>query len=268
MLMIIGTSTCAIVLGQEEKAIPGVCGVVKDAIIPGLFAYEAGQSCVGDSFDWFVKNCVPDSYKNEAQEKGMGIHKFLRSKAERLKPGESGLLALDWWNGVRSPLMDFQLGGMILGMTLRTKPEEIYRALIESTAFGARKIIETYRAGGIEIHELYAAGGIASKDPMTMQIYADVCNMPIHISGSSQSGALGSAIYGVAAAGKEKSGYDDLTEIVRKIGKVQKQVYDPISKNAETYQLLYHEYEELFRYFGKGENRVMKALNEHKNKVV
>lgn len=259
MLMILGTSTCEIVLDEKEKAIPGVCGVVKDAIIPGLFAYEAGQCCVGDSFDWFVNNCIPASYQSEAQKKGIGIHKLLRSKAERLRPGESGLLALDWWNGVRSPLMDFNLSGMLLGMTLHTKPEEIYRAMIESTAFGARKIIETYREGGIKINELYAAGGIASKDPMTMQIYADVCNMTIRISGSSQSGALGSAIYGVAAAGK-----DNLKQIVQRLGKVQKQVYEPIPENVAAYQTLYHEYNRLLRYFGKSENQVMKTLNELK----
>lgn len=267
MLMILGTSTCEIVLDKEEKAVPGVCGVVKDAIIPGFFAYEAGQSCVGDNFEWFVKNCLPASYYSEAQEKGMGIHKFLRSKAEQLRPGESGLLALDWWNGVRSTLMNFNLSGMVLGMTIHTKPEEIYRAMIESTAFGARKIIETYRAGGIEINELYAAGGIASKDAMMMQIYADVCNMTIHISGSSQSGALGSAIYGVAAAGKEKSGYDNLKQIVQTLGKLQERIYEPIPKNVETYQLLYLEYDRLYHYFGKDENRVMDTLSELKNTV-
>jgi L-ribulokinase len=267
MLMILGTSTCEIVLDKEEKAVPGVCGVVKDAIIPGFFAYEAGQSCVGDNFEWFVKNCLPASYYSEAREKGMGIHKFLRSKAEQLRPGESGLLALDWWNGVRSTLMNFNLSGMVLGMTIHTKPEEIYRAMIESTAFGARKIIETYRAGGIEINELYAAGGIASKDAMMMQIYADVCNMTIHISGSSQSGALGSAIYGVAAAGKEKSGYDSLKQIVQTLGKLQERIYEPIPKNVETYQLLYLEYDRLYHYFGKDENRVMDTLSELKNTV-
>ncbi len=265
MLLILGTSTCEIVLDEEEKAVSGICGVVKDAIIPGYFAYEAGQSCVGDSFDWFVNNCAPASCREEAREKGIGIHKLLRGKAERLRPGESGLLALDWWNGVRSTLMNFNLSGMILGMTINTKPEEIYRAMIESTAFGARNIIEAYRAGGVEIRELYAAGGIASKDEMMMQIYADICNMTISISGSSQSGALGSAIYGVAAAGKEKSGYANFGQIVQTLGRLQERVYVPIAENAATYELLYREYDRLYQYFGKGENRVMETLDELKN---
>ena len=264
LLMILGTSSCHIVLDREEKAIPGVCGTVKDAIIPGFFAYEAGQSCVGDSFEWFVNQCVPQSYYQEAKEKNCSIHKLLRSKAKPLHPGESGLLAMDWWNGVRSTLMNFNLSGMILGLTLHTKPEEIYRAMIESTAYGTRKIIETYRKGGVKIHELYAAGGIASKDSMMMQIYADVCNMTIHLSGSSQSGALGSAIYAVSAAGEEKSGYHDLVEIVQKLGKLQNTTYVPSRKNVEIYDTLYREYDRLYNYFGNGENQVMETLKDLK----
>ena len=177
MLMIMGTSTCHILLGTEEKIVPGMCGVVEDGVIPGYFGYEAGQSCVGDHFEWFVKNSVPASYTLEAEEKGVNIHELLTEKASKLKIGESGLLALDWWNGNRSVLVDVDLTGMMLGLTLLTKPEEMYRALIEATAYGTRMIIDTFKENGVPIKELYAAGGIAEKNKMMMQIYSDVTNM-------------------------------------------------------------------------------------------
>ena len=174
MLAIMGTSTCHILMGTEEKIAPGMCGVVEDGVMPGYFGYEAGQSCCGDHFAWFINNCLTKDYYDEAEASGMNIHKFLRSKAEKLKVGESGLVALDWWNGNRSVLVDVDLTGMILGMTLLTKPEEIYRALIEATAYGTRKIIENFEQNGVPVDEFYASGGISQKDPMTMQIYADV----------------------------------------------------------------------------------------------
>ena len=146
---------------------------------------------MGDHFAWFIENCLPQSYYEEAASRGMNIHKFLREKAQKQRPGESGLLALDWWNGNRSVLVDADLTGMMLGMTLQTKPEEIYRALIEATAYGTRMIIENYREHGVPVHAFVASGGISQKDPMTMQIYADVINMPIKIAGSAQGPALG-----------------------------------------------------------------------------
>jgi len=170
MLMIMGTSTCHILLGTEEKMVPGMCGVVEDGVLPGYLGYEAGQSCVGDHFEWFVENCVPAPYVEEAEEKNINIHALLTEKAEKLSVGESGLVALDWWNGNRSVLVDVDLTGMILGCTLLTKPEEIYRALIEATAYGTRMIIETFKEHGVPIHELYAAGGIAEKNKLLMQI--------------------------------------------------------------------------------------------------
>lgn len=265
MLMIMGTSTCHMLLSEKKKGIPGTCGIVKDGILPGLYAYEAGQSCVGDHFSWFVDNCVPASYKAEADKRGMNIHKYLREKAQKLRAGESGLLALDWWNGVRSVLMDFDLTGLILGMTLRTKPEEIYRALIEATAYGTRRIIEAFEEGGVPVRELYAAGGIASKDPMTMQIYADICNREIKISGSTQSGALGSAIYGAVAAGYERSGLCDMGEAARKLGRIADKVYRPNPENVKVYNELYAEYVKLHDYFGRGGNDVMKRLKSIAN---
>ncbi|NLC68101.1 MAG: ribulokinase [Clostridiaceae bacterium] len=264
MLMIMGTSTCHMVLGTEEKMVPGICGVVEDGIIPGYMGYEAGQSCVGDHFEWFINNCVPESYMNEARERGINIHKLLREKAMKFKPGESGLLALDWWNGNRSVLVDADLTGLIIGCTLATRTEEIYRALIEATAYGTNMIIENFEKHGITINELYACGGIAEKDEFMMQIYADVTNREIRISASPQTVALGSAMFGAVAAGREKGGYDDIFEAAKHMAKVKEEYYKPNPQNVEIYKKLYEEYKILHDYFGRGANDVMKRLKKIK----
>ncbi|MBQ9941484.1 MAG: ribulokinase [Christensenellaceae bacterium] len=265
MLMIMGTSTCHMLLSEKEMGVPGTCGIVKDGIMPGSFGYEAGQSCVGDHFSWFVEYCLPESYAIEAREAGISPHQLLTQKAEVLRPGQSGLLALDWWNGVRSVLMDFDLNGLILGMTLRTKPEEIYRALIEATAYGTRQIIEAFEVAGVPVNELVAAGGIAAKNPMLMQIYADVCNREIQISASNQSGALGSAIFGIAAADPAVTGYADANQAAAALGKLQDKVYRPIPENVAVYDKLFAEYKKLHDYFGRGANPVMKTLRALSN---
>ncbi|MDI6617296.1 MAG: ribulokinase [Clostridiales bacterium] len=267
MLMIMGTSTCHILLGTEEKMVPGMCGVVEDGVIPGYFGYEAGQSCVGDHFEWFVKNCVPASYTEEARIRKIDIHTLLTEKASKLKVGESGLVALDWWNGNRSVLVDADLTGMILGCTLLTKPEEIYRALIEATAYGTRLIVETFRESGVPIKELYAAGGIAEKNKLMMQIYADVTNMEIRIAGSTQAPALGSAMFGALAAGRNRSGYDSIVETAKHMSKVKKEYFKPIPENVKIYDKLYAEYKILHDYFGRGANDVMKRLKKIKAEV-
>lgn len=264
MLMIIGTSTCDILLGTEEKIVPGMCGVVEDGVLPGFFGYEAGQSCVGDHFEWLVKNCVPKSYYEEAADRGINIHQLLTEKAARLNVGESGLLALDWWNGNRSVLVDVDLTGLMLGMTLTTKPEEMYRALIEATAFGKKMIIETFEQSGVPIHELYACGGISKKNAMMMQIYADVTNKEIFIGASDQTPALGAAMFGAVAAGKEKGGYESIFEAAKVMGKVEEKTYKPNPENVVLYQKLYTEFKILHDYFGKGANDVMKRLKEIK----
>lgn len=261
MLIIMGTSSCHMLQSETNDAtIEGIQGVVKDGMIPGYYGYEAGQSCVGDQFAWFVNNCVPEEYAADARDKGLNLHAYLTEKCKRLKPGESGLLALDWWNGVRSPLMDFNLTGMILGMNLQTKAEEIYLALLESTAYGTRMIIENFEDNSVPVHEIVVAGGIANKNPMLMQIYADVCKKKIKICGSDQSGALGAAILGIAAAGPEVTGYKDANEVIRHIGKVKDVEYNPIPENSALYDQLYAEYKRLHNYFGRGENDVMKRL--------
>ena len=262
MLAIMGTSTCHMMLGKKEVQVKGICGVVEDGIMPGFFGYEAGQGCVGDHFQWFIDNCLPASYYDEAKAQEINIHKLLRKKCESKKPGESGLVALDWWNGNRSVLVDTELTGMILGMTLQTKAEDIYRALIEATAYGTRMIIETFRDQGVPVDTFYAAGGISQKDPMTMQIYADVIKMPIKIAGSAQGGALGSAIFGAVAAGAENGGYDDVYQAAETMGKVKDTVYYPNPENSAVYDKLFAEYKLLHDYFGRGENNVMKRLKK------
>ncbi len=264
MLMTMGTATWDVLLSEKRCEIPGICSLPKDSVMPGYYALEAGQSCVGDHFSWFVKNCVPESYYREAAAFDMNIHQLLRSKAEKQLPGESGLLALDWWNGNRSVLGDLDLTGMMVGLNLFTRPEEIYRAMIEGTAYGTRMIIETLREHGVEIKSLYAAGGIAAKDAFMMQIYADVTNMEIKISAAAETSAFGAAMSGAVAAGC----YMDMTACARAVGKVKAHIYRPNPQNAKRYDLLFEEYKKLHHYFGQGENDVMKRLLERKNEAV
>ena len=200
MMIIVGTSSCHMMLSETEAGIAGVGGLVKDGIMPGYFGYEAGQCCVGDHFAWFTDNCVPESYEQEARSRGISIHQLLTEKLSGYKAGQSGLLALDWFNGVRSPLMDFNLNGLIMGMNLLTKPEEIYLSLIEATAYGTRMIIEQFENAGVPVNALVLSGGIPAKNKMLVQVYADVCNKEIRISGTDQASALGAAILGIAAA--------------------------------------------------------------------
>lgn len=264
MLMIIGTSTCDIMLGDEVKMVPGMCGVVEDGVLPGFPGYEAGQSCVGDHFDWFVSNYIPSSYREEAEAKKMNIHSLLTEKASAHKPGQSGLLALDWWNGNRSVLVDADLSGMMLGMTLQTKPEEIYRALIEATAYGAREIIESFEAEGLPVTDLFACGGIANKNEMMMQIYADVTGREIRISASNQTVAFGSAMFGAVVAGSEKGGYDSIFDAIDVMPKLKDKVYRPNPEAQAVYDKIFKEYQILHDYFGRGENNVMKRLKQIK----
>lgn len=267
ILGIMGTSTCHILLGDQEKIVPGMCGVVEDGVLPGFYGYEAGQSCVGDHFAWFVNNCLPASYSEAAKQKNISAHQYLTEKASKLAVGESGLVALDWWNGNRSVLVDVDLTGMIIGLTLQSKPEEIYRALIEATAYGTKKIIETFRSSGVPVDEFYASGGISQKNPMAMQIYADICNIPVKIAGSTQGPALGSAIFAAVAAGKAEGGYDDIFNATKKMGNLKDLVYQPIPEHVAVYDRLYAEYDKLHDYFGRGENDVMKRLKQIKKEA-
>jgi L-ribulokinase len=260
MVIIMGTSNCHMVLGEQEKRVPGMCGVVEDGIIPGLFGFEAGQSCVGDHFAWFVENCVPGAYERQAAQRGITLHQLLEEKAAELAVGESGLLALDWWNGNRSTLVDVDLTGLLLGATLATKPEEIYRALIEATACGTRVIVEAFEDNGVAVNEIVATGGLPDRNKLLMQIYADVTGREIKVAGTSQAGGLGSAMFGAVAAGKERGGYDSIFEAAKQMARLKDIVYRPIPENQAAYDKLYAEYVILYDYFGRGENDVMKRL--------
>ena len=250
MIMTLGTSGCYVMHSEKGIDIPGLAGYVKDSVVPGLYTYEAGQTSVGDNFDWFVKNCVPESYIAEAKSRGIEIHALLSERAEALAPGESGLISLDWFNGNRSVLTDFDLSGAILGLNLQTRPEEIYRALIEGVVFGTKIIFDTYAESGIEIKRVAAAGGIAGKNPMMMQIYADVLNMDIEVSDIELGGARGSAIYAAVAAGV----YPSVVDAAHAFYHSENKIYRPNPERVSVYQELYKEYRALHDYFGNNTN--------------
>ena len=267
MVMIMGTSICHMVLSKEEHIVPGMCGYVEDGILPGFFGYEAGQSCVGDHFAWFVENCVPATYLQEAEARGVNIHALLEEKAARLKPGESGLLALDWWNGNRSVLVDVDLSGLLLGATLATKAEEIYRALIEATAYGTRVIIDAFEQYGVPINELVTCGGLPEKNKLLMQIYSDVTGREMKVTASQQTPALGSAMFGAVAAGQAAGGYDSIYEAAQHMARLKDEVFKPIPENSKVYDRLFAEYLRLHDYFGRGDNDVMKTLKHIRDEV-
>lgn len=260
LLLILGTSAAHLVLDGKEHHVNGLLCMAKDGMMPGWYAYEAGQSCCGDHFKWFVDQYVPEEYHKEAEKKGIDLQSLLTEKANRLQPGESGLLALDWWNGNRSVLMDAELSGMLLGLTLQTKPEEIYRALIEATAFGTRIIIDNFEKSGIEIREVDVCGGIAKKNPMLMQIYADVLKRKLCIVRSEEANALGTAIFASVAAGEASGGYGSIAQAAHSMGGTSTQVYEPIPENSLIYNELYAEYQRLHDWFGRGGNNVMHRL--------
>jgi L-ribulokinase len=268
MVMIMGTSTCHMLLGTEERVVPGMCGYTEDGIIPGLFGYEAGQSGVGDIFAWLVDHAVPPEYHAEAVKRKISLHQLLTEKAAVQKPGEHGLLALDWWNGNRSTLVDVDLSGLLIGATLATKAEDIYRALIEATAYGTRVIIEAFEKNDVPVRELVACGGLPEKNPMLMQIYADVCGREIKISANKQAPALGSAMFGAVAAGKAAGGYDGIFDAAQKMAYLKKETYKPIPAHQKIYERLYAEYVKLYDYFGRGENPVMKTLKRIRDEVI
>lgn len=267
MVMIMGTSICHMLLSKEEHRIPGICGYVEDGILPGFFGYEAGQSCVGDQFAWFIQNCLPAAYQREAEKRDINLHALLEEKAAQLRPGECGLLALDWWNGNRSVLVDADLSGVFLGATLATKAEEIYRALIEATAFGTRVIIEAFEQNGVPVYDLVACGGLPEKNKLLMQIFSDVTGREIKIAASQQTSALGSAMFGAVAAGREAGGYDTIYDAARSMARLKNEGYNPILENSRIYDKLYAEYLRLHDYFGRGGNDVMKNLKRLRDEV-
>lgn len=262
MVLIMGTSTCHIMNGATLAEVPGMCGVVDGGVSPGMFGYEAGQSGVGDIFGWFVKHGVPPEYHNAARDSGLDIHAHLTSLAQTQAPGEHGLIALDWWNGNRSVLVDTELSGMMIGMTLATRAPDMYRALIESTAYGTRTIIEAFEASGVPVKELVIAGGLI-KNKMLLQIYADVTGRELSVAASHQGPALGSAIYAAVAAGV----YPDIYAAASVMGKSIKSAFKPNLEHSRIYDALFAEYKTLHDYFGRGANDAMKRLKGIRNQT-
>ena len=270
LVKIIGTSTCDIMIHPNDESlqdIPGVCGIVDGSVMAGYYGIEAGQSAVGDIFLWFVNTLVPEKYGRTQDEQFANLEKA----AAALKPGESGLIALDWNNGNRTILVDARLAGLLIGQTLHTQPHEIYRALLEATGFGALVIIDRIEEYGVPIKEVVNCGGLASKNALMMQIYADITGRPMKISRSEQTPALGAAVFAAVAAGAEAGGYDS-------VGAAQKAMvgsgreYRPVEKNHRMYQRLYALYRRLHDAFGTrqwsgGMYSLMKELLDIRDEV-
>jgi L-ribulokinase len=263
LVAIMGTSTCHVVNGAELREVPGMCGVVDGGIVSGSWGYEAGQSGVGDIFGHFVDTAVPAEYLEKAAARGLSVHEYLTSLAATQRAGEHGLIALDWHSGNRSVLVDHELSGLLIGETLATRPEDVYRALLEATAFGTRTIIESFGAAGVPVTELIVAGGLL-KNTVLMQIYADVTRLPLSVITSDHAPALGSAIHAAVAAGA----YPDVPSAAAAMGRVQRSVYTPDAANAAVYDELFAEYSRLHDYFGRGGNDVMHRLRQIRRRQV
>jgi L-ribulokinase len=268
MVMIMGTSTCDVLVGEDAKNVEGMCGVVMDGVVPGCYGYEAGQSGVGDIFAWFTRSGVTPEYHQRAEREGLNLHELLEREAARQAPGEHGLLALDWHNGNRSVLVDAELSGLVMGLTLATEPPDIYRALLEATAYGTRMIVEAFENGGVPVLKLIAAGGLPGRNPLMMQIYADVLGREISVIRSEQGPALGSAMHAAVAAGA----YPSIEEAAKAMGGLSDKVYRPIEENAALYEQLYQDYRYLHDLFGRsGKNEpggVMKRLREKRSQAL
>jgi len=248
LVKILGTSTCDIMVWPSNKQladIPGVCGIVDGSVLPRYFGIEAGQSAVGDIFLWFINHLTPNKWGKSVDEK----FKKLETAAAKLRPGESGLLALDWNNGNRTILVDVRLTGLLLGQTLHTQAHEIYRALIEATAFGALTIINRIEENGVLIKEIVNCGGLAVKSPLLMQIYADITGRPMKVSSSDQTPALGAAIFGAVAAGADAGGFSSV-EAAQKVMTSTRKVYQSNPQHNSVYQELYRLYKQLHDAFG------------------
>jgi L-ribulokinase len=263
MVAIMGTSTCHVMNGAALVEVPGMCGVVDGGIVAGRWGYEAGQSGVGDIFAWFTDHAVPAGYSREAARRGISLFDLLSEEAASKPAGAHGLIALDWLNGNRSVLVDHHLSGAVLGLTLATRAPDIYRALVESTAFGTRVIIDAFDAAGVPVTELVIAGGLM-KDSFVMQVYADVLRRPLSLIASTQGPALGSAIHAAVAAGA----YPDVPAAAAAMGSKHDAVYTADPGSAAVYDDLYAEYVRLHDYFGRGANEVMHRLRDLRDRVL
>jgi L-ribulokinase len=256
LLAIMGTSTCHVMNSDVLQEVPGMCGVVDGGIVAGYWGYEAGQSGVGDIFSWFIDNCVPASVHEQARARNVSVHDFLTEQAATQRVGQHGLVALDWHSGNRSVLVDHRLSGVIVGQTLATTCFDMYRALLEATAYGTRMIVETFTNNGVPVAELVVGGGLL-KNRLLMQIYADVLDLPLSTVDSAQAPALGAAIHAAAAAGA----YADVPAAAKQMGGRTRNAYVPIAENVERYDELYAEYVKLHDWFGRT-NAMMRTLRK------
>ena len=268
MVVILGSRFTHMVLSTKEHRVPGMCGMVEDGIIPGLIAYQAGQAGSGDHFTWFMQNAVPSSYETEARKRKISLFALLEEKAANLEPAESGLVALDWFDGNRSILVDRELSGLILGYSLKSKPEEIYRALLEATVFGTRKIFETFIASGVPINEIIVTGGDPSRSQLLLNILANVTSMEIRVAESPYASALGSAMYAAVAAGESRGGYNTIQDASNKMARLKTKTFLPNNNDKKTYNRLYSEYTLLHDYFGYGHNNAMKRLKNLRDTIL
>jgi L-ribulokinase len=239
LVAVMGTSTCHLALSDVERVVPGFCGVVEDGVIPGLFGYEAGQTAVGDMFAWFTDLLSQGESSSEA------LHRSLEHAAGELSPGESGLVALDWWNGNRSVLVDAELTGVLMGATLATTPGDIYRAMLEATVFGTRVIIETLESAGVPIEELVVCGGLPFQNRLLMQLSADITGRPVKVAASRQTPALGSAMFAAVAAGTGAGGYSSIVEASENMARLGGEEYSPSEESRDVYDDLYGIYRDL-----------------------
>jgi L-ribulokinase len=246
MTMIMGTSVCHVVSSPALVAVEGICGVVDGGIVEGLWGYEAGQPCVGDMLGWFTEQATPAWCAAAAGAAGLDLHGWLEREAWAVPPGSNGLLALDWWNGNRSVLVDAELSGLLVGQTIGTRPPDIYRALLEATAFGTRMIIDTMAHAGIVIDELVAAGGLPERNRLLLQIVADVTGRPVAKAASAYAPAVGSAVHAAVAAGL----YPDVPSAAAVIGGRQHEVITPDPVHRAIYDEVYQDYRQLHDYFG------------------
>jgi L-ribulokinase len=260
MVAVMGTSACHMVLSSRLSPAEGIAGVVEDGIIPGYFGYEAGQAAVGDLFAWYTRQAVPPEIHDRARQTSRSVHEVLEADAARLRPGQSGLLALDWWNGNRSILVDAELSGLLVGLTLATRPSDIYRALLEAAAFGTRTIIDSLEAAGVAVERIVACGGLAERNALLMQLSADITGREVEVAASNQVAALGAAMYGAVAAGAPAGGYDSIGDAAARMVRPAVRSYRPDPSTKAVYDALHAEYMALHDHFGRGGSDVMRRL--------
>lgn len=260
LLMILGTSACHILLSKLDKNVPGICGKVLDGVVPDYYAYEAGQACFGDTFEWFINNLVPQEYFDKAGQNGQNIFDYLNDLIRDREVGESGLIVLDWFNGNRSPYADYNLSGVIVGLSQKTKAEDFYEALVCALAYGTKRIVDNYEANGIKLNKITATGGIANKNTYLMQVFADVLGRNILVAKSKQAGAKGSAIYAAVACGA----FSDLTSAALVMGDKEFSEYIPDTTKNKKHEQIYAQYVKMSEYFAK-QSSVMKKLKAIKD---